>query len=25
LIPTPIERLKDWSDEGDYETFRPFS
>jgi hypothetical protein len=25
LIPTPIERLKDWSDEGDYETFRPFA
>jgi hypothetical protein len=25
LIPTPMERLKDWSDEGDYETFRPFA
>jgi hypothetical protein len=25
LIPTPMERLKDWSDEGDSETFRPFA
>ena len=25
LIPTPIERLKDWSDRGDYVAFRPFA